>query len=220
MLNSLSQWLKTLPGIRGFLRARSIDRLTKLGVGLARDGYGVTGISFVSYAPSIVQESIHCVRSIDYLDYLGFYKMEVFIDDLEPLAGGARLKSVTINDCRIMDVEHLKPWLASFPSLIHLQLERSNVTDEMVAQLSSFEYVRELSLVGNPITDAATASLVNMKRLVKLNLAETPISDEALLKLASLPLEHIRLGRTAVTAEGVARFQASLPECKVVWPYL
>ncbi|MBA4017129.1 MAG: hypothetical protein C0483_08155 [Pirellula sp.] len=121
---------------------------------------------------------------------------------------------------------------------IHMQ----TATDDDLARLRSCDAITSLFLSGAPITDAGTAHLKGMKRMKILDLARTAVSDASmphvagLTNLDTLRLADISIGDqglsslhpltmlktlnvkgTRVTAEGVAKLQKALPDCKIEW---
>jgi hypothetical protein len=67
--------------------------------------------------------------------------------------------------------------------------------------------------MGNPdVTDATVAALLEMPLLRELTLNDSAVSDAGLETLARLPkLESLRIARTKVTPDGVARFLDAPP---------
>ncbi len=95
----------------------------------------------------------------------------------------------------------------------HLDLSRSNITDQGLALLSRFVNLDRLDLLScRGITDAGIAHLAELRELRWLSLDGTRITDESIGYLTRLErIEHIGLVATGVTFDGVKRLQAEIP---------
>jgi hypothetical protein len=68
------------------------------------------------------------------------------------------------------------------------------------------------------IGDEGLAQFARHTELKRMYLEDNPITDAGLVRLEALKsLEELRLGKTKVTAAGVAKLQQALPKCKITW---
>lgn len=90
---------------------------------------------------------------------------------------------------------------------------------EAVFHMTSFPAIRDLGLSFCSVTDQGLEQLAPLENLSDVNLGGCPgISDAGLDVLAGLKsLKRVNVQATAVTAEGVSRFQQHRPDCKVIW---
>lgn len=97
-------------------------------------------------------------------------------------------------------------------SLVWLNLGRSAVSDQGVAQLASFRELRRLQLHGTKISDAALLTLGSLPKLEYLNLYDTKVGDAGLRALqGAKQLSKLFVWQTAVSDAGVAALAAALP---------
>jgi Leucine-rich repeat (LRR) protein len=125
-------------------------------------------------------------------------------------------------------------------ALRDLSLSGTRVTDSGLEHISRLGNLEDLSLgVNSRITDIAITYLAGLPRLTNLSLEKTAITDKGLGTLGGMGLHNLRLDGTAitdgglehltslknlrvlnlsgtkVTAVGVAKLQAALPNCKI-----
>lgn len=97
-------------------------------------------------------------------------------------------------------------------NLRRINLARTQVTDEGVAQISQMRDLIQLRIASDKITDAGIAHLANLQHLRYLHLLEAPITDAGLDALNELSsLESLYLDHTNVTDEGLARLLKARP---------
>ncbi|MBE3070755.1 MAG: leucine-rich repeat domain-containing protein [Planctomycetes bacterium] len=103
------------------------------------------------------------------------------IEDLSPLSGLLRLRTVTLYDNRVTHI----PMLSGLPNLIYLNLVNNQITDlSGVADLGS---LRSLMLANNDLTDLSP--LAGLAAIETLTLSHNAITDiHALADLANLEL--------------------------------
>jgi len=94
-----------------------------------------------------------------------------------------------------------------------------NALAEAVPHLNAFPAFRDLNLTFCSVTDEGLKQLTLINNLRDVNLGGSPgISDAGLDVLAGIDsLNRINVQATAVTAEGISRFQQNRPNCKVRW---
>jgi YHS domain-containing protein/mono/diheme cytochrome c family protein len=102
------------------------------------------------------------------------------------------------------------------PTLLWLNLARTGVTDEGLAQIAPFAPLQRLNLSGTAITDRGLASLAGLSELRYLNLYGTKVTDQGLRALHGLQkLDKVFLWQTGVTDDGAAGLQAALPHATI-----
>ena len=101
--------------------------------------------------------------------------------------------------------------LGNLPSLIHLDVRWSKVTDQGLVQLKELPFLRTLYLencIG--ITDEGAAILATMPGLESLNISQTKITPAGVLRVAALPRLRC-LRETYHEAEMRAKLRQTLP---------
>jgi hypothetical protein len=147
----------------------------------------------------------------------------------EYLLGG--LSSITPADFRDGEYQPLEV----------LELGGCSITDQWLDQLTGRTEVRRLGLWGTRLTDDGLTVVAGLRGLTHLDLGRTAVTDGGIKRLTALPsLEWLGLDYTAVTDEGLAaladikrlkhlslrgvdgvtargldRFRAALPDCEV-----
>jgi len=144
-------------------------------------------------------------------------------------------------DCRQVGDQGVANF-ANCKSLTRLGLNGTQVTDAGLALFRDCTKLQEVSVQGTKITGAGLVALKGCPELRLIGLNETPVGDDDLthfnqwkflreLHLHSTPvtdvgLDHLmgcknlkvlQLQKTKVTAEGVKKFAAALPQCKIEW---
>jgi mono/diheme cytochrome c family protein/YHS domain-containing protein len=98
------------------------------------------------------------------------------------------------------------------PVLVWLNLSRTAVTDDGLAQLSALQQLRRLNLANTGIGDAGVEKLGVLERLEVLNLYGSKVTDAGLRRLAALPaLRRVYAFDTAVTAAAAAELAQRQP---------
>jgi internalin A len=127
------------------------------------------------------------------------------------------LRSLIFLDCSITDAR-LKI-VARVRGLESLWLSGTAITDAGLAELSGLRDLESLSLPSASVTDAGLRHLEGIRGLTQLGLLGcAKITDgglrhrEGMKKLRSLDLR----GCPRITAEGVARLQKALSDCKII----
>ena len=82
----------------------------------------------------------------------------------------------------------VSPICENLPSLLHLDLRWSKVTDQGLTQLKELPFLRTLYLGDCAgITDEGAAILATMPGLESLNISQTKITPAGVLRVATLP---------------------------------
>ena len=107
--------------------------------------------------------------------------------------------------------------LAALPRLEYLNLGSTRVTGSIGSTLGQFAALRELVLDGTELSDPGLSTLSGLK-LRYLSLSGNDITDAGLRQFRPGPtLQRIDLGKTKVSARGIADLQAALPDLQIVW---
>jgi Leucine-rich repeat (LRR) protein len=141
--------------------------------------------------------------------------------------------AVDLSGCTLTNDE-LEQILTRAQNIKHLDLSRTNVTDESLRQLwpteddtgtvrtrtSNLPNLKFLLLDDTNITDVGIRILARHTELRGLSLRDTAITDEAALDLAKMPaLERISLPGGTLSDGALERLEKALPECHIVeWP--
>ena len=136
-------------------------------------------------------------------------------------AGMAHLK-----DCRELELISLGKTketaaglknFADCPKLKHLHLFFAPDVDDAALKLfQNRTDMLALNFSGTKVTDAGMAVLKQFPNLTGLYLDSTAITDTSLAPIQNLnKLTMLVVTKTKVSAEGVKKFRAALPECKV-----
>lgn len=95
--------------------------------------------------------------------------------------------------------------LANLDGLKMLDLSGTDISDDVMSELSVLPALSELNLSHTMITDAGVAALLEMPRLRRLNLNGTAISDSSLVLLSEMSgLEGLSIRETGITTKGLA----------------
>jgi hypothetical protein len=105
----------------------------------------------------------------------------------------------------------------AFRQVYIISLEKSNVVDADLAQLSGLPGLQTLWLGNSQVTDTGLASLSHLKSLGGLSLDGTRITDKGLVQLSHLKrLESLGIDATAVSDAGLLHLPASLKSLGLV----
>ncbi|GJQ30937.1 MAG: hypothetical protein HBSAPP03_28210 [Phycisphaerae bacterium] len=97
-----------------------------------------------------------------------------------------------------------------------LSLARSSITDAAAPTLVRLTNLRRLNLAHTHVTSATVSRLASLPRLEELTIIGTVADDEALAGIVEAPsLRVLRVWRSNVTPEGVARLAAARPGLRV-----
>jgi serine/threonine protein kinase/Leucine-rich repeat (LRR) protein len=200
---------------------------------LARFG-GLTQISELNLlGTAITDQGLSALARLTSLETLNFAHTQVTGSGLQYLGGLRKLSNlrfestaVTGNLPTFPQLETLKNVDIYRTSLNSLEcvrglknLEGLNVGDTQVQDLSPLAdkvHLKGLNLWKTKINDSELRHLKTLTKLENLNLHENAITDASLPYFESLVgLKGLALTDTFVTAEGAARLQAKLPNCKI-----
>ncbi|MEZ5386989.1 MAG: hypothetical protein R3F13_15890 [Prosthecobacter sp.] len=139
-------------------------------------------------------------------------------DDLVPLRALKQLRNLNLRGTHIRD--RGAEWIAQvFPELVELNLHNCSVTNACLPAIARLTKLESLDLGYNhfAITDDGAKHLAKLGKLQRLNLHDTAITDRTLVEVCARldNLKWLHLLGTKVSAQGVASFKASRPECIV-----
>jgi len=127
------------------------------------------------------------------------------VDDLSPLAGCSKLKSVVMWQTGIRDLEAL----AGKTKLQRLYVWCTNITS--LEPLATTPALEVLNIEFTPVE--SLAPLGGLKKLTELNISGTPI--RLLDALEKVPIASLLAYRTALDPESLKRFRAAHPGCVI-----
>lgn len=135
--------------------------------------------------------------------------------DVDNLAAVPQLSELWLGDTVLTDIG-LDRLCRLLPDLIYLRLERAKVSGAGLKHLQLLTRLQNLVLTGVSLNDDDVKPLARLPALLWLDLRSTPATDRALDELTHLQsLRGLAVHQTGVTADGVRRFSAVRPECKI-----
>jgi hypothetical protein len=197
---------------------------------------GSAAISSSSWIPPALEQVLMTDANIDQVSFQGTTIPDEFFDRLSSLHSLstvtlrrcnhsdaalrrlreiAPLRSLALDECDVTDatVEQL----VELPRLLGLRLDGTKVTDAALPEISKLTELNQLGLRRTVVSDAGLASLKGMSKLQFLDLSDTSVTDAGLEQLHGNSFHILIVQRTKVTADGVAKLQATM-RGKVVWP--
>ncbi|TXG38375.1 c-type cytochrome domain-containing protein [Seonamhaeicola maritimus] len=113
--------------------------------------------------------------------------------------------------------EQFQTLLKAQEQITWLDLNRTNIKDNMLNSVGQLTNLTRLNLSNTTITDAGVAHLKPLVHLEVLNLYGTPITDKSLEVIHNLSgLKRLYLWQTQVTSEGVKTLKEQLPDVEVI----
>lgn len=150
--------------------------------------------------PAITDRGMQALKSLTKLHRLDLSDTSVTAEGLKALKG-LPIKEVDMG--KFMNDDALKE-LISIPTLVHLEMANSPITDEGVAFLKSYARLHTL-FIGSQLDDAGVQSLIQIPALRRLDVSGSRITDEGLKALSTLKeLQELAVTHTAVTDQGLA----------------
>ena len=121
-----------------------------------------------------------------------------------------RLNWTPLTDDGLQHIERL-------PELRMLYLSGTRVTDEVVKYIKVLKRLKALQLSHTGITDSGLAALQGFADLTHLGLDGTVVSDVSIPVLTSFEsLQYLNIADSELTADGMKKLRAALPECEIV----
>ncbi len=218
--------------------ANAAKRLHDAGAKLVRNDSGqVTQVS-LSRRP-VNSEILTDLAGLPALESLNLYETLVKDDDLRSERSLRQLRSLNLGVCPLVtdagveqllglrELRFLNLWfcrqvtdegfrsLARLERLESLNLSLTGLTDAAMPQLAELSELQTLDIGNTRVTDAGLKHLTNLNKLRSIRLVGVNVTDRGLEEPARLPLRHINLRDTAVTAAGIERFQKARPQCLI-----
>lgn len=138
-------------------------------------------------------------------------------DGLAEISGMTQLTNLALRTMKIDDgaMVHLK----GLTNLESLHLGMTKVGDEGLKQLKDLTHLKMLDLVSTEVSGAGLASIAKAKDLEVLDLDHCHnIDDESIANIENFAnLKELRIRETCITAEGLEKLKAALPNCKILW---
>jgi Leucine-rich repeat (LRR) protein len=208
-------------GLRWWTGRSMVREIRRLG--------GSAAISSSSWIPDALEQVLMVDANVDQITFQGTTIPDEFFDRIGRLHSLFTLKLI---HCNISDAAWIR--LREVPSLRQIALDETDLTDTTVATLAELRKLWDLRLSGTKITDAALREISRLGELKYLELRHTAISDEGLVSLKGMSklqilnlsdtsvtdagLEELHgnsfhilvVQRTKVTADGVAKLQATM----------
>ncbi len=192
--------------------ASAIQELEKRGGRLYRNsgapGNPVIGANL--YNRAATNDLIPYVAAIPTLRRVSFSNSRQFTGrGLEAIAR-LQLESIDFGGTCIRPA-NLAP-LKQMKSLTSLNLSRTPIDDEVLAELQSLAQLKQLYLSNTNVTDAGMEHIAAFRSLDMLDLSDTAVGNLGLERLKTLgQLRHFSLSRTNITDAGLAALEA-MPE--------
>jgi hypothetical protein len=106
--------------------------------------------------------------------------------------------------------------LATCKQLRRIRISSAKVTDRGLAAVAGLRELLILDVSNTQFGDEAAAAIAKMRTLNNIQAANTPLTDAGLEKLRSLKsLTTLAISGSKVTADGAAKFQKAMPQCRV-----
>ena len=123
------------------------------------------------------------------------------------------LLTLSVNRSQISDdaVADLK----SFPLLRQVLAANTGLTDRSITHFMEFPSLVSLDISDTAVTQAGLKQLSQFRRLTKLQIRNLPLTDEGLATLIDLPLVELDLTGTQVSAAAVQAYQAAHENCAI-----
>ncbi|MEO1259404.1 MAG: c-type cytochrome domain-containing protein [Bacteroidota bacterium] len=132
--------------------------------------------------------------------------------EVNPVAQGSPFLEAAFNKKNKLKKTALKKLKTIDEQLISIDLNGTEMNDDMMGVISDFAHLEKLYLQNTQITDQALRYLKGLDYLQILNLYGNEITDEGLKKIPALPrLRHIYLWQTEVTENGVNTLKNKMP---------
>jgi serine/threonine protein kinase/Leucine-rich repeat (LRR) protein len=208
-----------LAHLKGFIKLRQVSvmcpKVTDEGLAQLRKMSSIRGLSLVGVA--ITNAGLAHVRDLP-LAWLYIGQCPISDAGLEHIKAMSELTKLALADTKITDAG--LDVVATLPKLTSLDLSGPSFTDGSLARLKGLKlkHLTQLNVDNAKITDAGLAHLAEMSGLTSLGFNHVPIGDAGLQHLKRLEkLGILSTHGSKVTAEGVKKFAAALPDCRIEW---
>lgn len=132
---------------------------------------------------------------------------------IKPLGKNSPALAVSFFGKAMFTAERLKELEPFKKQIIHLNLAKMPVTDELLTFISSFPNLERLNLNYTDITDAGMKQLMGMKQLVAVSLSGTAVDANGLLSLAANPhLKEVYVWDSRISVNALASVKQKYPQ--------
>lgn len=168
---------------------------------------------------SIHKESLAHLKDLSELTWLDLSFTETDDAALECLVGLSKLQSLCLHHTKVTDEGLVH--VARLRSLRELDLHNTQITDTGVRHLTGLPFLQRLNLDNTQVSDAGLVTVAKMKKLGILSLNGTRVTDVGLghmqKSVSGVTLFDLQLEDTLVSAEGIHRLKAALPNVRITW---
>lgn len=138
-------------------------------------------------------------------------------DGIKYVSKMPQLRVLELDDAVSLDGKCLA-YLRESKHLQYLNLENMKLTREDLQHLTALKHLLLLDLTNCQLDDESFEPITEILTLRVLDIAGNEISDKSLIALSKIPLVRVVLkGCPNVTEGGIAKLQAALPKCKLVY---
>ena len=162
------------------------------------------------YGTQITDAGAETLAQLPSLYMLHVSSTRMTAEGLAKLQGIKNLRELGLAGTKISDAD--LEILRRFTELKSLNVTDLGVSDTTLAHIGNLEHL-EVLVVGlsDRLTDDGLKHLANLNRLNIVSFAYTNIGDDGLEHLAKLPLKHLDVTGTQVSAAGIARLLETHP---------
>jgi hypothetical protein len=170
-------------------------------------------VSEMSFGRETTDVDLECLRSLRDVLVLGLNGTKITDAGLDHVDGLTRLGALHLRGTKITDagLQHLR----GLQQLMTLDLGINKLTDAGLENLRGLVQLKFLMLDNTKISDIGLEHLRRLTQLQELSLSGTLITDASLEQLKALPLQSLDVRGTAVTQDGIRKFEAAMPGCRV-----
>ncbi len=192
-------------------------KLTSRGLAQLK-GHTLTGIDMRSW--TIRDEELEFLKDLPRLKSVSLLKTAITNVGLKNLAELPMLQELELSECPNINDAGLKQ-LVALKGLTYLDISRGDLggafTSSAFQSIGVFPELKQLLALGIPTVEADLSHLVGLQKLESLKINPVGLTDAGLETIAKLKaLKDLgSIKGSKVTAEGVKKFRAALPACKV-----
>ncbi len=166
---------------------------------------------------NLSDRSIPAFKSLRSLTHLTTMKSQITNDGFRELAEQSELTGLGVAGSMITD-DALKA-LAQHKNIQRLDIANTALSDTGLREIAKIPNLDQLDIGKTAVTNQGLETLASAPKLRYLTIENNPqIDDSGLRYLESMSsLRLLRLPGTKVSAMGIARIKAALPECEVIY---
>ncbi len=207
----VAEWVLNMGGD---VRIDTMDKATVERVGLPKNKFNVTSVSFSKRA-TIKDADLEKIGHCSKLDYLDLRSTDITDEGIVNLKNCLELRTLYLNRANItakglISLNHLQ-------GLRTLGLSDTKVGDIELEELAKFPALDSIYLDGTNITNNGLQTVGKMLKVTQLDISRTAITDEGLNHLTEMrKLQTIFVRRTKATERGIEDLAKSLFKCSVI----